>query len=347
MEFFHALDSSGCATPGTGWAPHFVLIESDGELVAGMPLYAKSHSYGEYVFDWAWADAYERHGFSYYPKLLSAVPFTPVPGNRLLSPDPEHRARLVEAALGLAQKLGVSSLHGLFLPREETDDALRHGLMLRRGVQFHWLNEHYPSFETFLSRLSHDKRKKIRQERRKVRDAGISFRWHTGTAISRELWSFFHRCYCNTYRLHRSTPYLNLEFFHRIGDTMPDNTVMFVALRDGNPVAASLAMRGGERLYGRYWGSTTYIPGLHFEACYYQAIEFAIANGIRWFEGGAQGEHKMARGLMPVETYSVHWLSHPAFATAVEDFLARESHGMNRYFDELADRSPFRSEESG
>ena len=339
------MDESGCATPQTGWAPQYAVIEDAGELVAGMPMYLKSHSYGEYVFDWAWADAYERHGLAYYPKLLAAVPFTPVPGTRLLARTAEHRALLIRAALTLAEEKNVSSLHGLFLTRDEADSALGHGMMLRRGVQFHWHNAGYDSFDAFLSELSHDKRKKIRQERRKVRDAGITYRPVTGHDISTDLWGFFHRCYCNTYRLHHSTPYLNLEFFQRIGETMPESTVMFVATRDGEPVAASFAMRGGDRLYGRYWGSMDYVPGLHFETCYYQPIEFAIANGLQWFEGGAQGEHKMARGLLPVETFSVHWLSHPAFANAVEDFLDRERRGMSRYLDELAERTPFRTEE--
>jgi len=342
-EFLSALHDTGCAAPATGWTPQFVIMKSGGTLKGAMPLYLKDHSYGEYVFDWGWADAYYRHGLAYYPKLLSAIPFTPVTGSRLLASTDADGDRLVTAALQLARSLRVSSLHCLFPRREQVERLHAHGMMLRHGVQFHWANDGYATFEDFLGALNHTKRKKIKQERRKVADAGITFRWIEGADITDREWAFFNRCYRQTYREHRSTPYLNLEFFRRIGRVMPQHVVLFLAMRAGDPVAASLHIRHDRRLCGRYWGAIEYHPVLHFESCYYQAIEYCIARGIAAFEGGAQGEHKMARGLMPVETCSAHWLARPEFAQAIEQFLARESHGMARYIDELSERTPFKS----
>jgi predicted N-acyltransferase len=345
-EFLDALHASGCASADTGWTPQYLLLRENGALTGAMPLYLKMHSYGEYVFDWAWADAYQRNGLRYYPKLLSAIPFTPVGGRRVLAGTPERRARLIAAALQLARESGASSLHCLFPPADEAAAMRDAGMMLRHGVQFHWKNGNtdtgYADFEEFLASLNHVKRKKIRQERRRVRDAGISFEWIDGPAVGDDLWTFFNRCYRETYRLHHSTPYLNLDFFREIGRRMPDKIVMVVALREGKRIAASLNIHNGRTLFGRYWGSIEYQPALHFEACYYQVIEFCIARGITTFEGGAQGEHKMARGLLPVETCSAHWLAHPRFAAAVEDFLARERHHVSLHLDELSERSPYR-----
>ena len=341
-ELFHALHETGCASERTGWLPQFVTLWQDGRLAAAMPLYLKSHSYGEYVFDWAWADAYQRHGYAYYPKLLSAVPFTPVQGPRLLAADDQARRRLLEAALSLAGD--SSSLHVLFPPPKEAEQMAEAGMLLRRGVQFHWRNPGYRSFEEFLAALSHDKRKKIRQERRRVRDAGVRFRWRLGRDIGADDWLFFTRCYKTTYRAHHSTPYLNRAFFQRIGETLPDNLMLVVAELDGNPVASALNVYSEQVLYGRYWGAVGYVPLLHFEACYYQTIEFCIERGIAVFEGGAQGEHKLSRGFLPVQTDSAHWLKHPEFARAVEQFLARETAGVERYLDELNERAPFKKE---
>jgi predicted N-acyltransferase len=319
-----------------------VVLRAGGRLSAAMPLYLKDHSYGEYVFDWGWADAYHRHGLAYYPKLLCAVPFTPVAGARLLGATDSDRDRLIAAALTLAESLRVSSLHCLYPLLAEAQRMCAHGMMQRHGVQFHWTNDGYGSFEDFLSALNHAKRKKIRQERRKVRDAGISFAWLEGAEIKERDWAFFNRCYRQTYREHHSTPYLNLEFFLRIGRAMPGNIVLILARREATPIAASLCVRHGGRLCGRSWGAVEYHPALHFECCYYQAIEYCIARGIGAFEGGARGEHKMARGLMPVETYSTHWLARPEFAQAVEQFLARETRGIEQYVDELNERTPFK-----
>lgn len=344
-EFLSALHETGCASAATGWTPQFVLLRSNGKLAGAMPLYLKDHSYGEYVFDWSWADAYYRHGVAYYPKLLSAIPFTPISGSRLLAASDGDRDRLIAAALQLARSLRVSSLHCLFPPRAEAHRMQSHGMTLRHGVQFHWSNRGYAKFDDFLAALNHSKRKKIKQERRKVAEAGIEFRWLEGGDITERDWAFFNRCYRQTYREHRSTPYLNLEFFLRIGRALPQHTVLILARRAGTPIAAALHVRHADKLYGRHWGAVEYLPVLHFECCYYQAIEYCIARGIAVFEGGAQGEHKMARGLMPIQTCSTHWLARPEFAQAIEQFLARESRGMAHYLDELNDRSPFRHPE--
>ena len=339
-EFLSALLETGCASRRTGWVPRFLLLRRGGVLAAAMPLFAKSHSYGEYVFDWAWAEAHERHGLDYYPKLLGAVPFTPVSGQRLLARDDEARRSLVATALDMAK--GVSSLHVLFPTEAEAHLLAEQGMLLRRSVQFHWRNDGYPDFDAFLARMSHARRKNIRQERRRVREAGIEFRWLEGEAIGRSHWEFFNRCYRHTYAAHGSSPYLNLEFFVRLGASLPRHTAMVIAERHGSPIAVSLFLVDEKTLYGRYWGAVEHVPLLHFECCYYQAIEFAIARGLRTFEGGAQGEHKLFRGLLPVETLSAHWLAHPQFAHAVENFLEREGAGIARYVDELCEHSPFK-----
>jgi len=340
-EFLSALIDTGCASARSGWRPQIVLLERDGRLAGAMPLFLKSHSYGEYVFDWAWADAYRRHGLEYYPKLLCAVPFTPVTGPRLLAAEIADREALAAAARAMARE--VSSLHVLFPTAAEAALLEGQGLLLRRTVQFHWRNEAYADFAEFLSRMTRHRRKVIRQERRRVQAAGVSFRWLRGAEIARENWEFFERCYRRTYAAHRSSPYLNLEFFLRVGATLPQHLLLVLAERAGRPVAASLNVVAGDTLWGRYWGATEHIPLLHFECCYYQAIEYAIAHRLRAFEGGAQGEHKLFRGLLPVETHSAHWLAHPAFASAIEDYLKRESAGIARYVDELNEHSPFRT----
>jgi uncharacterized protein len=339
-EFLSALIDTGCAAPARGWLPRFLLLRRSGALAGAMPLFAKNHSYGEYVFDWAWAEAHERHGLDYYPKLLGAVPFTPVTGRRILAQGPAEKAALIAAALELAKE--ASSLHVLFAADDDARALEAAGMMLRRTVQFHWRNAGYADFEAFLAQLSHHRRKNIRQERRRVREAGVSLGWLEGERIERRHWEFFHRCYRSTYAAHRSSPYLNLEFFLRIGDAMRENLVLVLAERAGRPIASSLLVRDRSTLYGRYWGAVEHVPLLHFECCYYQAIEYAIARRLEVFEGGAQGEHKIFRGLMPVEALSAHWLAHPQFARAVENFLERETAGVARYVNELSEHSPFR-----
>jgi hypothetical protein len=351
-EYLAALHDSGSAVPASGWTPQFAALWRGKVLLAACPLYVKNHSYGEYVFDWAWANAYEQHGLSYYPKAVVAVPFTPVPGARLLARDAASRTLLVDGLIQWCRQAGVSSLHLLFGADEDIAASTEAGLMLRNTVQFHWHNTGYADFEAFLASLSHDKRKKIRQERRKVRDAGVTFRWSRGTDITEADWDFFYRCYARTYREHGNAPYLKRDFFRRMADSLPQAWLLFIAEREGRPIASSLIALSVDgngtdagrpvAAYGRYWGALERVDCLHFEACYYQPLEWCIAHGVERFEGGAQGEHKMARALMPVKTTSAHWLAHPSFADAVERFLEREGAGIGDYMEHLEERSPFR-----
>ncbi|MGZ8293746.1 MAG: GNAT family N-acetyltransferase [Telluria sp.] len=341
--FLHALHESGSASEDTGWQPQYMALYDGDELAAAMPLYVKFHSYGEYVFDWAWADAYERNGLEYYPKLLSAIPFTPVTGPRLMAVDAGARAALVQVLRSTQKASGVSSTHILYPPEEEAQQLAEAGYMLRSGVQFHWLNPGYRDFDEFLATLERKKRKNINAERRKVKEAGVTMRRVRGIDALEADWRLFHRCYRHTYAAHHSTPYLNLEFFLRIGRTMPENILLIVAERDGSPVASSMVIHSEDTLFGRYWGELEHVPCLHFETAYYQPLEFCIEQKIAVFEGGAQGEHKMARGFLPTRTWSAHWLAHEAFSDAIERFLERESGGIESYIDELNERNPFRT----
>lgn len=358
-EYLAALHESGSASPDTGWTPCFVTLWQGGTLAGACPLYLKAHSYGEYVFDWAWANAYQQHGLDYYPKAVAAVPFTPVPGARLLARSAAERVLLVQALMAWCKEEALSSLHLLFTADEDVAACEEAGLMLRHTVQFHWENNHYRDFDNFLASLNQEKRKKIRQERRKVHDAGITFRWSLGKDIGQADWDFFYRCYERTYYEHGNAPYLSRDFFQRMQDTMPENWLLFVAEADAGgkhqPIAASLvavsaapaaepsgAATPSLVAYGRYWGALARVDCLHFEACYYQPLQWCIEHGYQRFEGGAQGEHKMARALLPVKTTSAHWLAHPSFADAVERFLEREGAGIESYMEDLGRRNPFR-----
>ncbi|MEY3612528.1 MAG: hypothetical protein RJB14_2250, partial [Pseudomonadota bacterium] len=335
--------------PNTGWSPTFITLWQGDELQAACPLYVKSHSYGEYVFDWAWANAYEQHGLAYYPKAVVAVPFTPVPGVRLMARDTQTKQALLSEVLKFAQEQEWSSLHLLWLTEEDQHICDAHGLMQRQTVQFHWRNSQpgYVDFDAFLATLTQEKRKKIRQERRKVVEAGVSFRTILGEDMTSQDWDFFYRCYFQTYVEHRNAPYLTRDFFARMAREMPEHWVMFLAERHGRPIACSLVAVSERRTngiaYGRYWGALERVDCLHFEACYYQPLQWCIAQGLQRFEGGAQGEHKLARALLPVRGHSAHWLAHPDFAQAVERFVAREGQAINGYLDELESRSPMRS----
>lgn len=342
--FLHALHETGCASPETGWTPRFLTAWHADLLVGAMPLYVKAHSYGEYVFDWSWADAYRRHGRRYYPKLLCAVPFTPATGPRIVSGTAAIRGQLLDSALALLEDRRLSSLHILFPETEEASLCERSGLLVRESVQFHWTNPGFRDFDDFLLAMNHAKRKNIRQERRKLAAAGISFRRLVGRDIEPKHWDFFFRCYAKTYSEHHSTPYLTLDFFRRIGETLADNVLLVLGEHDGEPVCAALDIFSASTLWGRYWGTQMYVPGLHFEACYYQAIEFCIERGLGLFEGGAQGVHKLARGLMPVATLSAHAISDPDFARAIGAFLVDERTEVARTVDELERASPFRQE---
>ena len=347
-EYLLAMHESKSAVDKSGWAPQFLVIHEGDQLLAACPLYIKAHSYGEYVFDWAWADAYQRHGLDYYPKLLGAVPFTPVPGPRLLARDASARIALLEAMKQFAQQARLSSAHVLFLDDSDQQAARTAGWMMRSTVQFHWTqpaDRPYGDFPDFLARMQREKRKKIQQERRRVAESGVTFESLVGGALGEAEWDFFYRCYRQTYREHHSTPYLTRDFFARVARTMPENWLLFIASRGGKRIAASLVAIDPPRraAFGRYWGAIEHVPLLHFEACYYQPLQWCIEHGYARFEGGAQGEHKMARGLLPVRTASAHWLAHPQFAQAVADFLEREGAGVADYLDELNERLPFKS----
>ncbi|MBR0564680.1 N-acetyltransferase [Azoarcus sp. L1K30] len=340
--FLCALERTGCVGGDTGWLPRHATLWRNNELIAAMPLYLKHHSYGEYVFDWAWADAYARNGLEYYPKWLSALPFCPIPGTRLLGHQEADRKKLLREVLGYVGDSGLSSFHVLFPTEAEGHSLGDAGLMMRHGVQFHWHNRDYTDFDHFLSQLNHDKRKKIRQERRRASAHGLELQWLDGHHADADDWAFFYRCYATTYALHRSTPYLTPDFFPALGRALPDGVRLLLARRDGQAVAGAFYLCDGEALYGRYWGAIEQLPFLHFELCYYQAIDYCIKHGLKRFEGGAQGEHKLSRGLEPVITRSAHWIADPRFRDAVDRFLDQESTGIQFYLDELSERTPFR-----
>jgi len=341
--FLSALETSASVGGGTGWQTSHMLVLDDDKLVGAMPLYLKNHSYGEYVFDWAWAEAYARSGLHYYPKLLSAIPFTPITSQRLLTSQREIQTLMISALTQIMDNQQLSSAHVLFPDNDSAEAFSRAGWLKRSGVQFRWQNENFQDFDAFLSVLSHDKRKKIRQERKKIAASGIVCKSIKGADITPAQWAFFYRCYENTYFEHRSSPYLTPAFFQQIGRTMPQNILLILAYADNEPVAAALNIYHQTTLYGRYWGALRYVPNLHFELCYYQAQEFCIAENIMYFEGGAQGEHKLARGFKPRPTCSYHKIAHPQFARAIEDFVRRESEGIDAYTNELEERAPFKA----
>lgn len=345
-DFLEALERSGAARPETGWSPCHMLIDGPGgALRAAMPLYAKTHSQGEFVFDHSWADAYERAGGRYYPKLLSAVPFTPVTGRRRLVPPGPDAARLEDALLAgavqLADQNEFSSLHINFVEPLEAEALDGAGLLKRTDQQFHWENDGYEDFDAFLAALSSAKRKNLRKERRKAQE-GLTFEHLTDDAITEDHWDVFFDFYMDTGARKWGSPYLNLETFSLLGERMSERLLLIFALDEGRPIAGALNLIGSDTLYGRYWGCTDPRPMLHFEVCYYQAIDFAIARGLQRVEAGAQGGHKLARGYGPVTTYSAHWIAHPGLREAIDDYLTRERFAVARNQDFLKDRTPFK-----
>lgn len=346
-EYLAALHLSGSASPATGWTPCFITLWQADTLAAACPLYLKTHSYGEYVFDWSWASAYRRHGLAYYPKAVVAVPFTPVAGSRLLARDEADRMALMSALLATCEQQKVSSLHLLFASAQDLATCQQAGLSLRHTVQFHWHNSATPylDFEDFLRQLSQEKRKKIRQEQRKVRDAGVTHRHLRAGEISLADWDFFYRCYSQTYAEHGNAPYLSKDFFlQHMAQHMTEAWLMIVAERANRPIACSLigVDQAQGLTFGRYWGALERVDCLHFDLCYYQPIQWCIEQGMVRFEGGAQGEHKLARALLPVRSSSAHWIANPAFAQAVERALAQEEPAIDDYLAELERHSPFR-----
>lgn len=350
--YLSAMQTSQSAVPETGWTLQVVSLWCETPtglaLAAACPLYLKTHSRGEYVFDHAWADAYHRHGLEYYPKALVASPFTPVPGSRLLAESDAARQALLAALLELCQTNDIPSLHILFGSPQDLLACKTAGLLQRSQVQFHWQNQGWRDFDDFLGSLNQEKRKKIRQERRKVAEAGVSFRAVHGPDMSGDGWALLLRCYQQTYWEHGNPPYLTPAFFESMRTDMAANWLLFVAEHEAQPIGISLiglhlnAAGQPEVAYGRYWGALARVDCLHFEACYYQPIEWCIQNGVKRFEGGAQGEHKMARALLPTPTHSAHWLAHPAFSEAVARYLEREKSGIDNYMEALQQHSPLK-----
>lgn len=350
-EFLHALELSGSATAETGWLGQHLLLETQaGELLGALPCYLKNHSQGEYVFDHSWADAFMRAGGNYYPKLQCSVPFTPATGPRLLVPDCENRdarqAALLEGLRQLSTRLKVSSAHITFMELQEWESGGENGFLQRTDQQFHWLNEGYGTFDDFLAALSSRKRKNIRKERlTALQDGAITIEHLTGSDITEEIWDRFYRFYMDTGARKWGTPYLTRNFFSRIGAALPENTLLILAKRDGQYVAGAINFIGDECIYGRHWGCIEDHPCLHFEVCYYQAIDYAIQHGLKRVEAGAQGSHKLARGYLPVTTRSVHWITHPGLRDAVEDYLVHERREVDRHNEILTEHAPFRKDE--
>jgi len=346
-EFLVALERHQCVGLKAGWAPQHLVLREGSRLAGAVPMYLKNNSYGEFVFDWAWADAYQRAGLRYYPKLVVAVPYTPATGPRLLLADNNERDqianRLIQGALEHARNLNVSSLHWLFTGAEDTQRLEQHGLMRRTGCQFHWRNNNYRDFDDFLASFSAEKRKKVKRERRRVSEAGVEIEILHGAQISEAQWEIFHHFYSSTFLKRGGIASLTLEFFKELGRTLPAQVVLILAKYGGRYVAGAFNLRGKETLYGRHWGCNEEFHSLHFELCYYRAIDYCIANGLQRFEAGAQGEHKISRGFLPEPTWSAHWLSHPGFSHAIEDFLGREKCQMEYYMDELGGHSPFKN----
>jgi len=348
-EFLSALEETGCVGGNTGWQVAHLVLKQNSQLIGAMPLYLKQHSYGEFVFDWSWAQAYEQQGLNYYPKALCAIPFTPVQGSRILckpeSSVVEIQKALIDGLKSLVIENGLSSAHILFPMDKQAEDLKEQGFLLRDSVQFHWHNQGFQSFEQFLSALTMKRRKNIRREREQVAREAISFRHVPGKDSSDQDWEFFFDCYQNTYIEHQSSPYLSEVFFKLWAKRMPDNLHLIFAERNGKPIAASLLVvdRQSSKVFGRYWGALEHVPCLHFETAYYQAIEYCIAENIQTFEGGAQGEHKMARGFLPTTIQSAHFIKDPRFAKAIGHFLDREHQGIGAYVDELAEHSPLKS----
>lgn len=344
-EFLSAFESHNCVGDHAGWTPRHLAMYRGNSLCAAMPLYLKTHSRGEYVFDFSWADAYARHGLAYYPKLLCAVPFTPVTGPRLLAHDAHDKRRLIDEAIGFCRTGKLSSLHILFPDTQDSALLGQHGLLERRNVQFHWHNQDYASYDAYLAGLSQPKRKKLKQAAKYLEQAGIRFVFREASAITPDDWSFFYRCYRHTYHERGQLPYLNPGFFRQVHRNLPQAFVLVLAYHQNEPVACALNIRSGDTLYGRYWGCRQFVSGLHFETCYAQGIRYCITHGLRRFEGGAQGEHKLARGLLPATTRSYHWISHPRFAQAIDDYLTRETLAIDDYRTVLLEHSPYRRTE--
>jgi predicted N-acyltransferase len=350
-EFLLAMESAGCVGSDTAWEPcHLLLKDPGNRLVGALPLYFKHDSRGEFVFDWAWADAYERAGLDYYPKLVSAVPFTPATGHRLLV-DPEAgpervRRQLADEAIRIADEANISSLHVLFPVESDRATFRDAGLLERKGCQFHWRNDAYRNFDEFLGRFSSAKRKKAKRERRRIAEAGIQFDHLKGNELSQAEWDAVYDFCANTFFRRGHAPYLNREFFDIVSRQIPENVLVILARFDGQPIAAAICFCGGGSLYGRYWGSVADFHSLHFETCYYQGIDYCIGHELQCFEPGTQGEHKISRGFTPTPTWSFHWLKEPGFYDAIQDYLTRETSHVDSYMEHWDEHLPYRQDAS-
>ncbi len=345
--FLELAERTGSVSPDAGWTPRHLALEDDGALRALMPLYEKSHSWGEFVFDWAWARAYEQAGLAYYPKLVSAVPFTPAPSPRILradESDEDATAILLGAATQLARDTGCSSVHLLFPTAAEIPQLEQYGFLVRKDCQFHWHNRGFQSFDDFLATFTSAKRKKAKRDRRRVAESGICFRRLRGIELDSDTWSTVYALIARTFNMRGSLPYFNQAFFEGIGAALPDNILVILAEIDHRPVAAAVFFESDTTLYGRYWGSDGYYDALHFETCYFQGIDYCIETGKQCFEPGTQGEHKVSRGFAPVSTWSAHWLAHPRFAAAIERYLDEEARHVERYMDAVDQHTPYKTE---
>jgi len=350
-EFLNGLEVCGCVSENKGWqASHIAIYQyaDEKKLIAAMPCYIKKHSYGEYIFDWAWADAYHRHGVEYYPKLSNAAPFTPATGERWLCA-PECNAdelghELITKAQSLVKSKNLSSFHSLFLNKEQAALAQQNGLSLRHSTQFHWHNQSYQSFDDFLRGMSSKKRKNIKRERRRVAESGITFKWLTGDQLSQDNADTMYQFYSRTIAHYGAQSYLNRDFFTYLSQQHCEQTLFLFAYHQDEVIAGGLYFKSDDTLYGRYWGALANFHSVHFETCYYQAIQWCIENGYTRFEAGAQGEHKLARGLEPATTYSAHWIEQPEFRNAIADFITQEQQHIEQYTQSMQSHSPFKTE---
>ena len=347
-EFLNALEQHDCVGQTYGWLPQHIIVRENGTLIGASPMYLKNNSYGEFVFDWAWADAYHRSGVEYYPKLVTSIPYTPATGQRFLIKEKQRYTEIsqliIRVGLQHAKAIGVSSVHWLFTNEQDTRELENQNLMLRLGCQFHWQNKNYTDFDHYLSFFNSKNRKKIKRERKQIQQQEISIEIKTGHEMTNELWHIYHDFYTSTFDKKSGMATLSLNFFKAIGETMPDNILVLFAKHEDHYVASAFCIRGKNTLFGRHWGCNAEFDSLHFELCYYQGLEYCINHGLNRFEPGAQGEHKIYRGFLPTETWSSHWLAHPEFNTIIRKHVQHEQQGMQHYIKEMQSHSPFKKQ---
>jgi len=346
FEFLNALELHHCVGQTYGWLPQHIIVKDNNKIVAASPMYLKNNSYGEFVFDWAWADAYHRSGLEYYPKLVTSIPYTPATGQRFLIKDNGRYVELsqliINTALQHAKTIGASSMHWLFPSTQDTEQLKHKDLMIRLGCQFHWKNNDYTDFDHYLSSFNSKNRKKIKRERKQIQKQEIDIEIRTGSDMNDELWKIYHSFYSSTFDKKSGMATLSLEFFNSIGETMPENILVLFAKHENEYVASAFCIRGEKTLYGRHWGCNEEFDSLHFELCYYQGLEYCINNGLTRFEPGAQGEHKIYRGFLPTQTWSAHWVAHPEFDTVIRKHVQHEYEGMQYYIKDMHTHSPFK-----